>query len=264
LQPAPSEKRGDPRRLRPRAKGGSSSRPPASQYYLMKKLRKDRRAGGALLQRRRHGEVGAHDLRPGAVPRQRLRERGEGADEKMSKPRNGRARRLPRSNCSCSRTPARKSRTAACYGKAMENARRPLTRSGDYWLSVIYSIATRPGFSERLALDVARHQDRDRPRCAARMSTWTRRSSRLQDGFPNGRRSEIIDKGYASGVLGTGPEARATQAFEGHGGEEPRRGQESARARRVTQPVAAKDGRALFQRGLQLRPSSANRNRGSR
>src|SRR5258708_18389943 len=44
---------------------------------------------------------------------------------------------------------------AACYGKAMEMLVAHYPKR-DYWLSVIYSIATRPGFSERLALDLAR------------------------------------------------------------------------------------------------------------
>src|SRR6266487_2665968 len=44
---------------------------------------------------------------------------------------------------------------AACYGKAMEMLVAYYPKR-DYWLSVIYSIATRPGFSARLALDVAR------------------------------------------------------------------------------------------------------------
>src|SRR5882672_8470819 len=43
----------------------------------------------------------------------------------------------------------------ACYGKAMEMLVAHYPKR-DYWLSVIYSIATRPGSSERLALDVAR------------------------------------------------------------------------------------------------------------
>src|SRR5438046_10743401 len=75
----------------------------------------------------------------------------------------------------------------------------------DYWLSVIYGIATRPGFSERLALDLA----------PVKLETGTIRSAdeyldaaqlALQDGSPMGA-VRVIDKGYASGVLGTGPEA---------------------------------------------------------
>src|SRR5258708_24385870 len=93
---------------------------------------------------------------------------------------------------------------AACYGKGMEMlvAHHP---KRDYWLSVIYSIATRRGFSERLAIDVAR----------LKIATGTMRGAdeyldaaqlALQEGFPMDA-VRIIDKGYASGILGTGPEA---------------------------------------------------------
>src|SRR5437773_6210820 len=93
---------------------------------------------------------------------------------------------------------------AACYGKAMEMLVAHYPKR-DYWLSVIYGIATRPGFSERLALDLAR----------VKLETGTMRSAdeyldaaqlALQEGFPM-EAVRIIDKGYASGVLGTGPEA---------------------------------------------------------
>jgi len=40
-------------------------------------LRQGRRARGAPCQARRHGQIGAHDLRPGAVPRQQLRRRAK-------------------------------------------------------------------------------------------------------------------------------------------------------------------------------------------
>src|SRR3989442_14090290 len=46
---------------------------------------------------------------------------------------------------------------AACYGKAMEMLVAHYPKR-DYWLSVIYSIATRTPFSERLGLDLARIQ----------------------------------------------------------------------------------------------------------
>src|SRR5258706_15598176 len=44
---------------------------------------------------------------------------------------------------------------AACNGKAMEMLVAYYPKR-EYWLSVVYAIATRPGFSERLALDLAR------------------------------------------------------------------------------------------------------------
>src|SRR3989442_13546811 len=66
-------------------------------------------------------------------------------------------------------------------------------------------MGTRPGFSERLALDVAR----------LKIETGTMRTGNeyleaaqlsLIDGFP-AEAARIIDKGYAAGLLGSGPEA---------------------------------------------------------
>jgi hypothetical protein len=75
----------------------------------------------------------------------------------------------------------------------------------DYWINVLQGIASRPGFSERLALDVAR----------LKMETGTLRTAdeyldaaqlSLLDGFPV-EAAKIIDRGYAAGVLGAGPQA---------------------------------------------------------
>src|SRR2546427_10855989 len=88
---------------------------------------------------------------------------------------------------------------AACYGKAMEMlvAHHP---KRDYWLGVIYSIATRRGFSERLAIDVARLKietgtvrGADEYLDAAQLS--------LPDGFPM-EAVQLIDEGVAAGTLG--------------------------------------------------------------
>jgi hypothetical protein len=93
---------------------------------------------------------------------------------------------------------------AAGYARAME---RLLTHypKRDYWLIVVHAIAARPGFAERLALDVAR----------LKIETGTMRTTdeyleaaqlALQDGFPK-EATKIIDLGYATGLLGTGAEA---------------------------------------------------------
>ncbi len=135
---------------------------------------------------------------------------------------------------------------AACYGKAMEMlvAHHP---KRDYWLSVIYSIATRRGFSERLAIDVAR----------LKIETGTMRGAdeyldaaqlSLQDGFPI-EAVGIIDKGYASGILGAGPEAarhRRLKEMAARNLAEDKK----ALARDEAQSVAGKDGRALFNEGF--------------
>jgi hypothetical protein len=135
---------------------------------------------------------------------------------------------------------------AACYGKAMEMLVAHYPKR-DYWLSVIYSIATRPGFSERLALDVAR----------LKIETGTMRGAdeyldaaqlALQEGFPM-EAVRIIDKGYASGVLGTGPEAARHKRLKDMATRNLAE-DKKALARGESQPAAGKDGRALFNEGF--------------
>ncbi len=135
---------------------------------------------------------------------------------------------------------------AACYGKAMEMLVAHYPKR-DYWLSVIYSIATRPGFSERLALDVAR----------IKIETGTMRGAddyldaaqlSLQDGFPM-EAVRIIDKGYASGVLGTGAEAARHKRLKDMAARNLAE-DKKALARDGSQSAAAKDGRALFNEGF--------------
>ena len=134
---------------------------------------------------------------------------------------------------------------AACYGKAMEMLAAHYPKR-DYWLSVIYSIATRPGFSERLALDVAR----------IKIETGTMRSAEeyldaaqlsLQDGFPM-EAVRIIDKGYASGTLGTGPEAARHRRLKDMAARS--LAEDKKALARDEPPVAVKDGRALFNEGF--------------
>src|SRR5438445_13471882 len=135
---------------------------------------------------------------------------------------------------------------AACYGKAMEMLVAYYPKR-DYWLSVIYSVATRPGFSERLALDVAR----------LKIETGTMRGAdeyldaaqlALQDGFPM-EAVRIIDKGYASGALGTGPEAARHKRLKDMAARNLAE-DKKALAREDSQSVAAKDGRAPFNEGF--------------
>ena len=142
---------------------------------------------------------------------------------------------------SCSQT-----KDAACYGKAMEMLVAYYPKR-EYWLSVIYAIATRPGFSERLALDLAR----------LKIETGTMRGAEeyldaaqlsLQEGFPM-EAVRIIDKGYASGVLGTGAEAARHKRLKDMAAKNLAE-DKKALAREESQPGAVKDGRALFNEGF--------------
>jgi hypothetical protein len=75
----------------------------------------------------------------------------------------------------------------------------------DYWINALYGLATIPGVSEKLALDVAR----------LKLSTGTLRTAAeyfdavqlaLHAGFPM-EALKIIEQGYAAGLLGTGADA---------------------------------------------------------
>ncbi|HYS51124.1 MAG TPA: hypothetical protein VEM33_04550 [Burkholderiales bacterium] len=133
---------------------------------------------------------------------------------------------------------------AACYGKAMEMLVAHYPKR-EYWLSVIYGIATRPGFSERLALDLAR----------IKLETGTVRSAdeyldaaqlALQEGFPMDA-VRIIDKGYASGMLGTGAEAARHKRLKDMAGKNLA---DDKKALAREESGGAKDGRALFNEGF--------------
>lgn len=97
-----------------------------------------------------------------------------------------------------------KQHDTACYGTALEKL---LTRypKPDYWLTAIYELTKGNGFPARHALDVAR----------LKLYTHTMRTTgeyfeaaqlSMQDGYP-AEAKDIIDRGYAAGLLGTGAEA---------------------------------------------------------
>lgn len=75
----------------------------------------------------------------------------------------------------------------------------------DYWLSLVYSVATRPGLSSQLALDIFR----------VKLATATIRTTEeyveaaqlaLQAGFP-AEAKKFIDAGYEAHLMGAGAEA---------------------------------------------------------
>jgi hypothetical protein len=134
---------------------------------------------------------------------------------------------------------------AACYGKAMETLVAYYPKR-DYWLSVIYNIKSRSGFSERLALDVAR----------LKIETGTMRGAdeyldaaqlSLQEGFPM-EAVRIIDKGYASGNLGTGSDAARHKRLKDMAARN--LAEDKKALAREALPDTGKDGRALFNEGF--------------
>jgi outer membrane protein assembly factor BamD (BamD/ComL family) len=131
------------------------------------------------------------------------------------------------------------------YAKAMEKLATYYPKR-DYWLNLVHGIATRPGFSERLALDIAR----------LKIETGTMRTGNeyleaaqlaLIDGFPI-EATRIIDKGYAAGLLGTGAEAQRHQRLKEMAAKSVAEDKKSLDA----DAAAAKDARALFNEGFNL------------
>jgi len=115
----------------------------------------------------------------------------------------------------------------------------------DYWLSVLHGILTRPGFSDRLTIDVAR----------LKLVTGTMRSASdyleaaqlsLQDGFPM-EASKIIDQGYAAGLLGSGNDAERHKRLKDLAAKNLA---EDRKALAQDDSASGKDGKTLFNDGF--------------
>jgi len=82
----------------------------------------------------------------------------------------------------------------------------------DYWLNVIDTLRTKPGFSDRLLLDVYRLEFSlglvNKPEDAMDMAELA-----LQSKLP-GEAQDVVDKSFAGGLLGTGPEAARHQRLK--------------------------------------------------
>ncbi len=138
-------------------------------------------------------------------------------------------------------------RDTAGYAKALEKLLSYYPKR-DYWLNLVYGIATRPGFSERLALDVAR----------LKIETGTMRTGNeyleaaqlsLIEGFP-AEAARIIDKGYAASLLGSGPEAARHKRLRDMAAKSLAEDRKTLDA--DADPAAAKDAKTLFNEGFNL------------
>jgi hypothetical protein len=90
------------------------------------------------------------------------------------------------------------------YGRAIEKLVAHYPKR-DYWQNAVYNVVTRPGFNERLQIDVVRLKlDLGLLQKADEYVEFAQLS--LIEGFP-AEATRVIDKGYAAGVLGVGPEA---------------------------------------------------------
>ena len=97
---------------------------------------------------------------------------------------------------------------ALLYGRVMEKLVAYYPKR-DYWQSAIYNVVSRPGFSERLQIDLARLKfDVGAMRNADEYLDYAQMA--LIEGFA-AEATKVIDKGYAAGVLGVGQEAARHQ-----------------------------------------------------
>lgn len=141
---------------------------------------------------------------------------------------------------------SQKQQNAAGYTAALEKLVTYHPKP-DYWLAVIYGMRSRPGFPDRLSLDVGR----------LRLATGTLRSASeyveaaqlsLQAGFP-AEAKKFIDAGYTAGLLGAGPDAERHKrlkdlAAKNLAEDTKLLGQDDAQA------TSAKDGTVLLNNGL--------------
>jgi outer membrane protein assembly factor BamD (BamD/ComL family) len=140
-----------------------------------------------------------------------------------------------------------KQKDAPGYARTMERLVAYYPKR-EYWQSVIYGVTARPGYSDRLAIEVAR----------LKLATGTMKTVdeyvegaqlSLQEGFPL-EASNIIDQGYSAGLLGTGPEAARHKRLKDLAAKS--LADDEAALAKAGEHASAKDGKALFNEGFNL------------
>jgi hypothetical protein len=119
----------------------------------------------------------------------------------------------------------------------------------EYWVDLLARLQRKPNFSDRLALDTYRLSLATGSMSAAN-DYMEMTQLALQAGFPS-EAKQIVDKGYAAGVLGTGKEAerhKRLQDLVAKKIEEDKK----AQADSLAEAEAAKDGTALVNAGMNL------------
>jgi outer membrane protein assembly factor BamD (BamD/ComL family) len=140
-----------------------------------------------------------------------------------------------------------KQKDASGYARTMEKLVAYYPKR-EYWQSVIYGVTARPGYSDRLAIEVAR----------LKLATGTMKTVEeyvegaqlsLQEGFPL-EASKIIDQGYSAGLLGTGSEAARHKRLKDLAAKS--LADDEAALAKAGEQASAKDGKALFNEGFNL------------
>ncbi|HLZ68121.1 MAG TPA: hypothetical protein VKQ29_18000 [Aliidongia sp.] len=143
---------------------------------------------------------------------------------------------------------------AACQTQAKDNAGFAATMEKlvvyypkkDYWAQLIHGLQVKPGFSDRLTLDLDRLQ-----LAVGTMSTAAQYMDMAQISLQSGLTGEaktVVDKGYAAGVLGTGAEAPRQQRLKDLVTRTIADDQQSM-GKGDAEAAAAKDGNALIEIG---------------
>lgn len=139
------------------------------------------------------------------------------------------------------------SKDTAGYGRSIEKLVAYYPKR-DYWQNAIYNVVTRSGFNDRLQIDVARLKfDLGLLQKADDYLDFAQLS--LIEGFP-AEATKVIDKGYASGVLGSGPEAARHRRLKDLAAKNLAEDRKNIAQAEKQEP--AKDGKTLFNDGFNL------------
>ena len=140
------------------------------------------------------------------------------------------------------------SKDSAGYGRTMEQL-VALYPKRDYWLAAIDNVVRRSGFNDRLQIDVARLKSEvGTMRSAGEYLDFAQMS--LIEGFP-AEAARVIEKGYAAGVLGTGPEAARHKRLKDLAAKNLAEDRKAI-AELEKQDPAVKDAKDLFNEGFNL------------
>lgn len=116
----------------------------------------------------------------------------------------------------------------------------------EYWLVLLQAIPTRPGYSDKLALDIARLKIETETMGTTEEYVEAAQLA-LQDGFPK-EALKFIDLGYAAGRLGTGAEAPRHQRLKDMAAKNQTEDLKAG-AKDESQP-AGREGKVLFNEGF--------------
>lgn len=139
------------------------------------------------------------------------------------------------------------SKDSAGYARAMEKLVTYHPKR-DYWLNVLHNVVARPGYNDRLNIDVQRlklevgvMRNADDYLEFAQMS--------LIEGFPI-EAAKVIEKGYAAGALGTGADAERHKRLRDLAAKN--LAEDKKALSENGKEGGAKDGKALFNEGFNL------------